>query len=91
MAGTITHAYFALDVYNKFDDKLKERLKNYKENLKTYSQGPDILFFSINYKNFKKVKDYYDDKLWDERRVRLAVGRWITAEEYKEITGKDYE
>ena len=56
MAGTITHAYFALDVYNKFDDKLKERLKNYKENLKTYSQGPDILFFSINYKNFKKVK-----------------------------------
>ena len=31
-------------------------------------------------KNFKKVKDYYDDKLWDERRVRLAVGRWITAE-----------
>ena len=37
-------------------------------------------------KNFKKVKDYYDDKLWDERRVRLAVGRWITVEEYKEIT-----
>ena len=32
-------------------------------------------------KNFKKVKDYYDDKLWDERRVCLAVGRWITAEE----------
>ena len=42
-------------------------------------------------KNFKKVKDYYDNKLWDERRVRFAVGRWITAEEYKEITGKDYE
>ena len=39
-------------------------------------------------KNFKKVKDYYDYKLWDERRVRFAVGRWITAEEY---TGKDYE
>ena len=42
-------------------------------------------------KNFKKVKDYYDYKLWDERRVRFAVGRWITAEEYKESTGKDYE
>lgn len=42
-------------------------------------------------KNFKKVKDYYDDKLWDEHRVRLAVGRWITAEEYKEITEKNYE
>ena len=59
MAGTITHAYFALDVYNKFDDKLKERLKNYKENLKTYSQGPDILFFSINYKNFNSW--YYNN------------------------------
>ena len=34
-------------------------------------------------KNFKKVKDYYDDKLWDKRRVRLAVGRWITAEQGK--------
>ena len=42
-------------------------------------------------KNYKKVKDYYDEKLWAERRVRLAVGRWITAEEYTEITGKDYE
>lgn len=56
MAGTLTHAYFALDTYNKLDDTLKKRLKEYKENLKTYSQGPDILFFSINYKNFKKVK-----------------------------------
>ena len=45
MAGTITHAYFALDVYNKFNDKLKERLKNYKENLKTYSQGYIIFFY----------------------------------------------
>lgn len=41
-------------------------------------------------KNFEKVKKYYSEKLWDERRVRLAVGRWITEDEFKEITGKDY-
>jgi hypothetical protein len=42
-------------------------------------------------KNFEKVKKYYDNKLWSKKRVWDAVGRWITAEEYKEITGEDYE
>lgn len=41
-------------------------------------------------KNFYKVKGYYPN-LWDERRVRLAVGRWITEEEYEEITGQKYD
>lgn len=41
-------------------------------------------------KNFKKVKGYYDNSLWDERRVYFAVGRWITADEYAEITGNEY-
>ena len=42
-------------------------------------------------KNFEKVKNYYDNGLWNETRVHNAVGRWITAEEYAEITGKYYE
>lgn len=42
-------------------------------------------------KNFEKVKKYYDTGLWNEMRVRNAVGRWITDEEYEEIIGKDYE
>lgn len=42
-------------------------------------------------KNFEKVKNYYDNGLWNETRVRNAVGRWITDEEYEEITGKYYE
>lgn len=42
-------------------------------------------------KNFNKVKEYYDEGRWDITRVHNAVGRWITAEEYKEITGEDYE
>lgn len=56
MAGTITHAYFAIDTYNRFDKNLKEKVINYKENLKTYAQGPDILFFSINLFNRKTKK-----------------------------------
>lgn len=43
-------------------------------------------------KNFDKVKNYYDSGFWKENRVREAVIKeWITAEEFKEITGKDFE
>lgn len=41
-------------------------------------------------KNFKKVKTYYEEGLWDKSRVYRVVGKWITADEYKEITGEDY-
>lgn len=41
-------------------------------------------------KNYKKVKNFYSKKLWNKKMVWNAVGRWITAEEYKEITGEDY-
>lgn len=42
-------------------------------------------------KKFDTVKNYYDLKVWDETRVRNAVVKnWITAEEFKEIVGKDY-
>lgn len=43
-------------------------------------------------KHFKKVKGYYDSGLWSIERVRNAVVKgWITAEEYKDITGEVYE
>ena len=42
-------------------------------------------------KNFKKVKNYYDDGLWSIDRVRAAVGKWITSDEYQEITGEKYK
>ena len=41
-------------------------------------------------KNFAKVKDYYDRGLWSADRVANAVGKWITPEEYTEITGKEF-
>ena len=37
-----------------------------------------------------EVKTYYDTNKWPKYAVWNAVGRWITAEEYKEITGEDY-
>ena len=40
---------------------------------------------------FARVKDYYNRGLWTVDMVRNAVGRWITAEQFKEITGEDYE
>ncbi len=41
--------------------------------------------------NFEKIRQYHQDwKTWDKKQVSDAVGRWITAEEYKEITGEEY-
>ena len=42
-------------------------------------------------KNYEKVKKFYDDGTWNITRVHNAVGKWITEEEYKEITGEDYK
>lgn len=43
-------------------------------------------------KNYQKVKDYYDNGNgpWSKTMVKNAVGRWITEEEYKMITGEAY-
>ena len=40
---------------------------------------------------FEIVKEFYDAKLWSVGMVWNAVERWITAEEFREITGKKYE
>jgi hypothetical protein len=40
---------------------------------------------------YELVKSYYDRGLWSKQRVHNAVGRWITAEEYEQITGEQYE
>ena len=43
-------------------------------------------------KKFNLVKKYYEQGLWSKKRVRDAVLKgWITADEYKEITGEEYE
>ena len=40
---------------------------------------------------YVKVKSYFDAGVWNEAKVRNAVVKgWITAEEFRAITGKDY-
>jgi len=42
-------------------------------------------------KNFEKVKRYYDNGFWKKFMVYNIVAKgWITAAEYKEITGEEY-
>lgn len=40
---------------------------------------------------FDKIKDYYVTGLWSIDRVRNVVGKVITEDEYKQITGEKYE
>ena len=40
--------------------------------------------------NYEKVKSYYDRDMWSIDRVRSAVGKWITEEEFTEITGEEW-
>lgn len=41
---------------------------------------------------YRVVKRYYDMKLFPLEQVKKAVlVKWITADEYKTITGLDYE
>ena len=41
-------------------------------------------------KKFETVKRYYHAGVWTKKMVWNAVGRWITADEYQEITGEPY-
>lgn len=42
-------------------------------------------------KNYNKVKEYYDKSLWTIDMLKNAVIKtWITAEEFKTITGQTY-
>ena len=39
---------------------------------------------------FDRIKFYYEQGLWSKQRVRNVVGKVLTAEEYKTITGEPY-
>lgn len=60
MAGTLTHAYFSLDLYDKLSIRSKELLLDYKEQLKTFSESNDPLFlYNIaNLRKGKKIRDF---------------------------------
>lgn len=41
--------------------------------------------------NYSKVERYYKEGLWSLERVKKAVGRWITSDEFTKITGQPFE
>lgn len=42
-------------------------------------------------KHYTMVKQFYDDGIWILEMVKNAVVKnWITADEFKTITGEDY-
>lgn len=42
--------------------------------------------------NFETIKRYFDNGMWNEKMVSNAVKKgFITADEYKTITGKTWE
>jgi len=40
---------------------------------------------------FDRITYYYEHDLWDKQRVRNVVGKVLTPEQYKEITGEEYK
>lgn len=40
---------------------------------------------------FEQIKYFYEKGLWSKQRVWNVVGKVLTAEEYKGITGEEYE
>lgn len=60
MAGTLTHAYFSLDLYDKLSIRSKELLIDKKDDLKVFSQNTDVLFFYnlLNLKKGKKIRKF---------------------------------
>lgn len=40
---------------------------------------------------YERVKKYYKEGKWSKKKVRDAVGRWITEGEYELITGEKFE
>lgn len=40
---------------------------------------------------FDRITYYYEHDLWDKQRVRNVVGKVINEQEYREITGSDYD
>lgn len=55
MPSSVAHAFFVLDVYDKLDKNIQEKLSNSKNYLKIFSEGCDSLNF-YNILNLKKGK-----------------------------------
>lgn len=69
MAGTITHAYFALDLYDKLSIKSKELIIDEKEYLKLFAQSNNILSYYVSKDSKKKNKIRNFDKTFHKNKT----------------------
>ena len=57
MPATITHAYFAEDLFNILDKNTKRLISNKKKELMMFSQNTDpLMFYILTLKNGKKIR-----------------------------------
>ena len=77
------------------EDYISDDVSEYEEEIESIEKAEALAEAANidldNSENFEKVKRFYDNGIWNEARVYNAVGKWITKEEYKEITGEDYK
>lgn len=75
MPSTVTHAYFALDVYDKLDNIGKKHLNYKNEEIKTFAQGPDPLYFYNLALPFigKDIRKTYPRKVHDTKTREFFI------------------
>lgn len=59
MPSSVTHGYFSIDVFDKCNKNVKNKLKNYLNYLKVFGQGPDPYFF-YDFHLTKRSKKIYE-------------------------------
>lgn len=85
MPSTVTHAFFALDVFEKLNKEIQSKIDI--EYLKTFSEGPDPLYFYYLYIPFYKdiIRKTYPRKIHDTKTKEFFI-TFI-----KEIKDKNFE
>ena len=59
MPATITHSYFANDLYDVLPIGLKKLLMDDKQKLRTFAQSTDpLIFYNLLSKKDKKIRDF---------------------------------
>lgn len=75
MPSSVTHSYFAVDVYNKLNNKSKNKIEGNVNKLKTYSLGTDpYMFYNlfIGKKN-KKISNIQKINHTTKTKIILSI------------------
>lgn len=75
MPSSVTHALFALDVYDNLNKEYQKKISNKLENYKTFAQGPDPLFFYnlSNLKRGKNIRNIYPELIHTSNTQKFFI------------------